>query len=810
MPKEIDGLKHSSVQTEEDTVLKKSGNEGLHQTDPVPLDNNDTNENLSNKDMDTERESKHEETEHTEEEQPSTVFEIPQDVQELLEDVSKSNPAGADIESSEDDEAISILIDLEAEMEKRSGNDYNKCLGWAKALLEKYSKNLSVAIWLTISWFRVMGLSGLNKGLILLAELLNKYGEKCFPQNKEKQARMFNSLNNDPRLFILKKISFEEEIPVFKVTTEILESQRAKEELPRELLFKMTRFKERSFSGEKKFLDNLKNELFPKDEKKGKIIDQNEEKLLNIFRESKTDEEPTKFSVTDRFIKIIKTISDFKTYEDIFTDIKDEQFTSSERFIDELGQRFIDNNIELNFVNAHQQLFNCLGNNTIAHLLDLKDGYEHLKNTLESYFADNIPELSNLSELIGKLTTDAEKLVSLAVKNTQVLGDVQKSAEEKQVIQPETTPELKPTAPEIPVTEVKPTPSVVQKPPIERAAEGEISAQNLKITRETESIVAMKKALLFYFREEKTIKEENGNIRREKVLKVTSDPRVFGISRSLRWNQIKMPPNDSAEIGPDDVKQKYLQSKLNSGDVDTVIADFEANFIENEQLQFWLDGQRFVTQALEQKGADWKLCAQEIKFHLAKLLHRMPDLPKLTFKDKKTAYANPETQQWINEEVLNIMGTGKPQEKILPPILGEEYNSINNEYEKACEQPVENFEENAKLMQQAIAGDLRVKGKFLRKLCLANYCFWAKKYDLAHVLFDELVQHIEQYHIIEWEQALCVSVWQAMYKNNMKLLSMDNYADQKNVIENQNRDLIKKISKYDVVLALNLTKHEGE
>lgn len=810
MPKEIDELKNSSVPKEEETVLKTSGNEHQKSPDITIQDNNGVTENKNGENMVAEQVSSSEEIEHIEEEQPETVFEITQDVQELLEEISKSNPEGADIESSGDDEAISILIDLEAEMEKRSGNDYNKCVGWAKSLLEKYSKNLNVAVWLTISWFRITGLSGLNKGLILLAELVNKYGEKSYPQDKEKQARVFNSLNNDPRLFILKKISFEEEIPVFKVTTEILESQRAKEELPRELLFKMTRFKERSFSGEKKYLDDIKNELFPKDEKKSKIIDQNEEKLLSIFRESKTDEEPTKFSVTDRFIKIIETVADFKNYKDIFNDIKDEQFTSSERFIDELEQRFMDNNIEIKFVNKHKQLFNCLGNNTIAHLLDLKDGYEYFKNSLESYFTDNIPELSNLSELIGKLTTDAEKLLALVVKDAQVISEAQKSVEQKQVIQTEATPELKPTAPEIPVTEVKPTPSVDKKPPIERTAEGEISAQNLKIIRETESIIAMKKALLFYFREEKMITDEDGNTRREKVLKVTSDPRIFGISRSLRWNNIKMPPNDNAEIGPDDVKQKYLQSKLNSGDVDTVIADFEANFIENEQLQFWLDGQRFVIQALEKKGVEWKLCAEEIKFHLAKLLHRMPDLPKLTFKDKKTAYANPETQQWIDEEVLSIMGTGKPQEKILPPILGEEYNSINNEYEKACEQPIENFEENAKLMQQAIAGDLRVKGKFLRKLCLANYCYWAKKYDLAHVLFDELVQHIEQYHIIEWEEALCVSVWQAMYKNNTKLLTMDNYADQKNVIENQNKDLIKKISKYDVVLALNLTKHEGE
>ena len=142
--------------------------------------------------------------------------------------------------------------------------------------------------------------------------------------------------------------------------------------------------------------------------------------------------------------------------------------------------------------------------------------------------------------------------------------------------------------------------------------------------------------------------------------------------------------------------------------------------------------------------------------------------------------------------------------------MGEDYDPINKEYESACDQLPANFEENAKLMQQGIAGDLRIKGKFIRKLNLANYCYIAKKYELARALFIELVNHIEQYHIIEWEQALCLSVWQSMYLNNIELLAMDSYADQKSKIENENKEIITKITKYDVVMALNLTKNEGE
>ncbi|RPH90565.1 MAG: hypothetical protein EHM72_19035, partial [Calditrichaeota bacterium] len=195
-------------------------------------------------------------------------LDVPDEVAELVEKISGRSAVGIDIESSDNDEAISLMMDLEGEMEKRRDNVYENCVKWAKSILIKHSKNLNVAVWLAVSWFRTAGVPGLNKGLILLAELLRTYGEQCFPQGKEKQLRVFNALNNDPRLQVLAKISFEEEKPIFTVTADILSSSLTKEQLPQEILFKITRFKEKSFVGEEQFISALKNELFPKDAKK--------------------------------------------------------------------------------------------------------------------------------------------------------------------------------------------------------------------------------------------------------------------------------------------------------------------------------------------------------------------------------------------------------------------------------------------------------------------------------------------------------------------------------------------------------------
>jgi len=116
-------------------------------------------------------------------------------------------------------------------------------------------------------------------------------------------------------------------------------------------------------------------------------------------------------------------------------------------------------------------------------------------------------------------------------------------------------------------------------------------------------------------------------------------------------------------------------------------------------------------------------------------------------------------------------------------------------------------------MQDAIAGDVRVKGRFLRLINLANFCYIAKQYSIARVHFNKLIENIKELNIIEWERSLCVSVWRSTYLNNQKILSTEPDHPQKSLIEQQQIELFDKIGNYDSVLALNLINHdkkEGE
>jgi hypothetical protein len=115
-----------------------------------------------------------------------------------------------------------------------------------------------------------------------------------------------------------------------------------------------------------------------------------------------------------------------------------------------------------------------------------------------------------------------------------------------------------------------------------------------------------------------------------------------------------------------------------------------------------------------------------------------------------------------------------------------------------------NIETNITSMQKAINSDERRKGKFLRRLNLANYCMQAKIYDLARVHLTELNSLIDEYNIESWEPALCTSVWQSMYMVNKELISKMKDKELKLILENEQKELFNKVAKYDSIIAIKL------
>ena len=295
-----------------------------------------------------------------------------------------------------------------------------------------------------------------------------------------------------------------------------------------------------------------------------------------------------------------------------------------------------------------------------------------------------------------------------------------------------------------------------------------------------------------------------------------NEPFIFGISRILVWGRLVLPPeeNKRTQIAVPDASIKntlnewFVKKKWNK-----VISAAELNFLdEDSSFKYWLDAQKFVIVALESLGGDSADAAAEVKFQLAALLKRFPRFSGLHFNDG-SPFADEHTLKWIDEEIQTLFGDGKASEDIMPPILGEDYESINEEYKLACEELPENFEINIDKMQKGIERDTRRKGRFLRALNLANFCIQAKEYTLAKVQLATLLEKIDSYQLTYWEPALSVAVWESTYVVNSKLLQNEKDSDNLSFLEKQQRKLFSKIGSYDGVLALKLanrTKRKGD
>jgi type VI secretion system protein VasJ len=416
----------------------------------------------------------------------------------------------------------------------------------------------------------------------------------------------------------------------------------------------------------------------------------------------------------------------------------------------------------------------------------------------------NAGDAVEADKFLSQIIIECDKLFPGIVPVLKSFKEVLESHVEKanQLLAPPKKVEEKVTLPDQEKNAVDKVETTVEAPKVQATTTQVVTAQKeIKIGSEKDATAQLKQTLLYYF------EEQQDGVKKEKI---PNSHFIFGISRQLQWGKL-VRPADSDKVtqipAPNQVMQGKIREWFASGSWDTLIPRIEINFIKSEiEFPYWLDAQRYVAKALEQKGGNYTQASEDIKFHLAKLLLRIPDLHQLKFKDKQTPFADDETIKWINDEVKSVLSGNKSDSIILPPIIGEDYDPINGEYETACNALPADFEENVSAMQKGVEADTRKKGRFLRRLNLANYYIQAKHYDLAKVNLLELKKVIEELNLAGWESALCTAIWQSMYLVNTKLLSELKDEDSKINLHKEQQELFTNIAKYDGLLALKISQ----
>ncbi len=408
-------------------------------------------------------------------------------------------------------------------------------------------------------------------------------------------------------------------------------------------------------------------------------------------------------------------------------------------------------------------------------LLDAEVILEQLVASSAEQFPENAPDFKALS-----------KIISSHVETAQEMIQEEPSAPEKKEAEREEAPPPKEES-------AKPEPPKPAKAP---PKEAKAAAPEFQSFSDSEARSTIKKVL------SSTMKLEDGDESKYAA-------HLFGISRSLIWSNLIIPPHTDSVTelnSPDTEIKTTLDTWFANREWQKLIPAVELNLLNEEStFKYWLTAQRYVAEALENTGGSATNAAEEVRFQLAKLLRRLPKIENLKFNDNMP-FADDQTSDWINEKVKSLMEGGQNPNMVLPPILGEDYDPINKEYEDACTELPDKFEENLAKMENGIVADTRRKGKFLRTLNLANLCVQAKEFDLARVHLANLLENIENYQLAEWEPALCASVWESAYLVNLKFLDKEKDAEKRILLTKQQNELFAKIGNTNGLLALGLAR----
>lgn len=417
-----------------------------------------------------------------------------------------------------------------------------------------------------------------------------------------------------------------------------------------------------------------------------------------------------------------------------------------------------------------------------------------ITNECAKLFQANPPVLKQLLEVLDAQAQQAKQSLEGESKKEEV-----KKPKEENVIVEEKPP--KPEEEKVVVTpegKIEDTPKaqgIGTQPPTQ-----ETSLKVFKASSEKDALIQMKQMLGFFF------EDIQDGVKKEKI---PSAAFVFGILRQLLWDRLNRPVETDKVTqinAPNPTVRGKIREWFSAGNYDALIPRVEINCLKAEsEFIYWLDAHMYVVKALEQKGGIYLQAAEDIKYHLSKLMKRIPDLVQMKFRDKQTPFAEAETIRWIDEEVKKTESAGQSNvAAALPPIMGEEYEEINKMYESAVSVLPEKFEENLDLMQQSISRDVRIKGRFLRKLNLANYCINAKQFSLAKVYLTELKMNIDRLNISGWEPALCTAVWESMFIVNTKLLDELKDNESGTMLREEQKELFSRIAQFDALLALKL------
>lgn len=247
-------------------------------------------------------------------------------------------------------------------------------------------------------------------------------------------------------------------------------------------------------------------------------------------------------------------------------------------------------------------------------------------------------------------------------------------------------------------------------------------------------------------------------------------PVPYLLLRALRWGELRAAGStlDASilEPPPTEIRQSLKQRALESEWQQ--VLDLAESAVGLPCGRGWLDVQRYAVRAATELGYD--LIASAIRSSLNALLLDYPDLPEATLLDD-TPTANQETRAWLKEIApapQHAGDTGYEQ-----PVEDEAESGT----ETGAEKPPDAYElameavrdgrgdEALEILLHAVEQERSGRGRFQRRLQLAEVCLASGHERIAQPVLEQLADEIDTHGLEGWESpALVARTFALLYR----------------------------------------------
>ncbi len=237
-----------------------------------------------------------------------------------------------------------------------------------------------------------------------------------------------------------------------------------------------------------------------------------------------------------------------------------------------------------------------------------------------------------------------------------------------------------------------------------------------------------------------------------------SNPAPYLLVRGLRWGELRAAgegydPDASLLEAPSTETRQQLKKMAGDGEWQQVLDIAEAAAAA-PCGRAWLDLQRYAATAADNLG--YYAVSWAIKSGLKSLVADLPNLLEMTLVDD-TPTANAETRAWLREFTGTSAAAARDYYAQAPsPRASEEEPAETEAPPDAFEMAIEaarggRVQEAIEILSREAAQEFSGRGRFQRRVQLAQVCLGAGREAIARPILEELAREIEQRRLEDWE-----------------------------------------------------------